>query len=116
MAHAVMHAKSSVKKYGGLYTDYLPLHEWMDESKLWMPTSTHRLFRHHTMGIHEGEKKFGTHFANSDGKIVYTRYILTDHIKEDCFNYVPTPYEWIMALEAKEKPMWMIRTMDLDID
>jgi hypothetical protein len=116
MAHAVIHSKSSVKKYGGVYTDYLHLHECLDQPKLWMPSSTHRMFRHHTMGIYEGEIKFGTHFTNSDGKVVYTRYILTDHIKEDCYNYVPTPREWIMALEAKERPMWMLRTMDLNID
>ena len=62
------------------------------------------------------KKKFGTHFTNSDGKVVYTRYILTDHIREDCYNYVPTPLEWIKALETKERPVWMIRTLDLDID
>ena len=116
MAHSVIHAKSSAKKYGGLYTDYLHLHEWMDESKLWMPSSTHRMFRHHTMGIYEAEQKFGTHFNNSDGKVVYTRYILTDHIQEDCYNYVPTPREWIDAIQSKEKPVWMIRVMDINID
>ena len=116
MAHAVIHANSSSKKYVGLYTDYLHLHEWLDESKLWMPHSYHRMFRHHTMGIHEAEQKFGTHFNNSDGKVVYTRYIITDHIKEDCYNYVPTPREWIQALESNEKPMWMMRTLDINIE
>lgn len=116
MAHSVIHAKSSAKKYGGLYTDYLFLHEWMDESKNWLPNSIHRIFRHHSMGIHEAEQRFGSHFTNSDGKVVYTRYILTDHIKEDCFNYVPTPREWLLALDSKEKPVWMTRTMEINVD
>jgi hypothetical protein len=116
MAHSVIHSKSSVKKYGGVYTDYLHIHEWLDESKLWYPNSNRRMFRHHTMGIHEGEIKFGTHFTNSDGKVVYTRYIMTDHIKEDCYNFVPTPKDWMDALQAKEKPMWMLRTLDLNLE
>jgi hypothetical protein len=116
MSHAVLHAKSSAKKYGGLYTDYLPLHEWMDDSKLWVPNVNHRIFKHHSLGIKEGEEKFGSHFTNSDGNVVYTRYILSDHIKEDCFNHVPTPQEWIEALNSEKKPMWMLRTMNLDID
>ena len=74
------------------------------------------MFRHHTMGIHEGEIKFGTHFTNSDGKVVYTRYIMTDHIKEDCYNFVPTPKDWMDALQSKEKPMWMLRTLDLNLE
>ena len=113
MAHAVIHAKSSAKKYGGLYTDYLHLHEFLDESKLWCPDSVHRMFRHHTFGIYEAEHRFGTHFTNSDGKVVYTRYILTDHIKEDCYGHVPTPIEWIQALEKNERPIWMIRTQNM---
>jgi hypothetical protein len=68
------------------------------------------------MGIHEAEQRFGSHFTNSDGKVVYTRYILTDHIKEDCFNYVPTPREWLLALDSKEKPAWMTRTMEINVD
>jgi len=116
MAHSVIHAKSSAKKYGGLYTDYLHLHDWMDITKNWLPHSTHRMFRHHCMGIQEAEERFGTHFTNSDGKVVYTRYILTDHIKEDCYNYVPTPREWLQALEAKEKPMWFLRTLNINIE
>jgi len=116
MSHAVIHAKSSVKKYGGLYTDYLYLHEWLDESKLWYPYLFHRMFRHHTMGIHEGEQRFGSHFTNSDGKVVYVRYILTDHIMEDCYGHVPTPMEWMDAMKSKEKPMWAIRTLKVEIE
>jgi hypothetical protein len=33
MAHPNLHAKSSVKKYGGKPEDYIHLHEWLDETK-----------------------------------------------------------------------------------
>jgi hypothetical protein len=116
MAHPILHAKSNQKKYGGKWEDYIHLHEWMDGTKAWYGHSYHRLWRHHSEGIFEGEKIFGPSFENSDGKTVYTRYCLEDHVKEDCFNYIPSAKEWIKALEAKEKPMWMIRTLDLKFD
>jgi hypothetical protein len=33
MAHPYHHALSSVKKWGGDVSDYLPLHAWFDQSK-----------------------------------------------------------------------------------
>jgi hypothetical protein len=74
------------------------------------------MFRHHSEGIFEMEQKFGASFTNSDGKVVYTRYVGEQHVKEDCYNYIPTAREWILAIDAKEKPMWMIRTLDINVD
>ena len=116
MAHPQQHAKSSAKKFGGKWEDYIHIHEWFDESKSWYGHSLHRIFRHHSEGIFECEKRFGTSFENSDGKIVYTRYVGEQHVKEDCFNYIPSAKEWIKALEDKEKPIWMIRTLDINVD
>jgi hypothetical protein len=116
MAHPQQHSKSSAKKFGGKWEDYIHIHEWFDESKSWYGHSLHRIFRHHSEGIFECEKRFGSSFENSDGKIVYTRYVGEQHVKEDCFNYIPSAKEWIKALEDKEKPMWMIRTLDINVD
>ena len=116
MAHPQQHAKSSAKKFGGKWEDYIHIHEWFDESKSWYGHSLHRIFRHHSEGIFECEKRFGPSFENSDGKIVYTRYVGEQHVKEDCFNYIPSAKEWIKALEDKEKPIWMIRTLDINVD
>ena len=69
MAHPNIHAKSSAKKFGGKPEDYIHLHEWMDETKGWFGDSLHRMFRHHSEGIFEMEKRFGTEFKNSDGKL-----------------------------------------------
>ena len=33
MAHPYHHALASVKKWGGEVSDYLPLHDWFDQSK-----------------------------------------------------------------------------------
>tara|TARA_B110000858_G_scaffold81000_1_gene93861 strand:- start:724 stop:948 length:225 start_codon:yes stop_codon:yes gene_type:complete len=74
------------------------------------------MFRHHSEGVFECEKTFGEHFENSDGKIVYTRYVGEQHVKEDCYNYIPSAKEWVNAIDSKEKPVWMIRTLKIDTD
>jgi hypothetical protein len=74
------------------------------------------MFRHHSEGIFEMERLFGQSFLNSDGKVVYTRYVGEQHVKEDCYNYIPSAKEWIQAIESKEKPVWMIRTLDINVD
>jgi hypothetical protein len=116
MAHPLLHSKSSAKKFGGIPEDYIHLHNWLDETKAWYGHSLHRMWRHHSEGIFEMERLFGQSFINSDGKVVYTRYVGEQHVKEDCYNYIPTAREWILAIDAKEKPMWMIRTLDINVD
>jgi hypothetical protein len=62
------------------------------------------------------EKIFGPSFINSDGKTVYTRYVGEQHVKEDCNNYIPSAKEWLLALESKQRPIWMMKTIDLEIN
>ena len=42
MAHPTVHAKSSVKKWGGQVEDYMHIHEWFDATKSWVGHSIHR--------------------------------------------------------------------------
>tara|TARA_R100000908_G_C3757008_1_gene151867 strand:- start:19681 stop:20028 length:348 start_codon:yes stop_codon:yes gene_type:complete len=114
MAHPLKHAKSSVRKWGGLETDYIHIHNWFDETKSWIGNSYHRMYRHHSEGIFECEKTFGEHFTNSDGKTVYTRYVGEQHVKEDCNNYIPSAKEWIINMTEKKHPTWMLRTLKIE--
>jgi hypothetical protein len=114
MSHPIEHSKSSVKSWGGKIEDYLHLHNWLDETKGWYGHSMHRLFRHHSEGIFEMEKVFGPSFINSDGRTVYTRYVGEQHVREDCYGYIPTAKEWIDNLNNKERPTWMIRTLKIE--
>ena len=116
MAHPNIHAKSSAKKFGGKPEDYIHLHEWLDETKSWFGDSLHRMFRHHSEGIFEMEKRFGTEFKNSDGKTVYTRYVGEQHVKEDCFNYIPSAKEWVENISKSQRPQWMLRTVKLEFE
>ena len=114
MAHPSVHAKSSVRKFGGKEEDYILIHEWFDETKAWLGHSAHRCFRHHSEGIFEMEKHFGPMLINSDGKKVYTRYVGEQHVKEDCNGYIPSAKEWINAFHEEVKPKWMIKTIKLE--
>ncbi len=113
MAHPLIHAKSSAKRFGGKPGDYLHIHEWFDETKQWLGHSNHRLWRHHSEGIFEAERLFGKSFVNSDGKTVYTRYVGEQHVREDCNNYIPSAKEWIIHITNKSRPEWMRKTMNI---
>ena len=114
MAHPWQHAKSSAKKFGGLATDYIHIHNWLDETKAWVGHSMHRMFRHHSEGIFECEKRFGMTIINSDGKDVYTRYVAEQHVKEDCNNYIPTAKEWVDMIASGKPEKWAIKTLKIE--
>ena len=44
MAHPLKHAQSSARKFGGRAEDYLPIHNWFDESKAFLGDFRHRYF------------------------------------------------------------------------
>jgi len=114
MAHPYDHSRSSAKKFGGEPEEYLVYHEWFDATKAWIGHSKHRMFRHHSEGIFELEKIFGVSFVNSVGKTVYTRYVGEQHVKEDCFGYIPSAKEWVDHINDEHPPKWMIRTLKIE--
>jgi hypothetical protein len=62
------------------------------------------------------EQKFGSEFINSDGKIVYTRYVGEQHVKEDCDGHIPSASEWMKILISGERPTWVTRTKKLEFE
>ncbi len=114
MAHPLEHCKSSVRKWGGEWSDYIAIHNWFDETKKWIGHSKHRMFRHHSEGIFECEKIFGKSFINSDGKTVYTRYVGEQHVKEDCNGYIPTAKEWVDMIASGKPKEWAIKTLKIE--
>ena len=103
--HPFYHSKSSVKKWGGKISDYLPIHNWYDESKSFYAGMTHRALRHHAEGIFMCEKIFGTTITNSDGKEVPVRYIGEQHVQED-LGFIPTVADWLRCIKPEK---WMMR-------
>src|SRR3546814_1430512 len=70
MGHCYHHALLSVKKWGGTAEDYLPLHQWFDESKAITADFRHRALRHHAEGIFMLERFFGATITASTGRLV----------------------------------------------
>jgi hypothetical protein len=106
MTHPVYHAKMSVKKWGGELGDYLPIHEWLDGTKIAFCDFRHRALRHHSFGVFEAERVFGVSIVNSEGREIPIRYIAEQHIKEDCGGIVPTVADWLGRIPAET---WMSR-------
>src|ERR1700731_4006898 len=82
MAHPLRHAQSSARKFGGRAEDYLPIHNWFDESKAFLADFGHRELRHHAEGIFLSEKLFCVPILTSNGKQVPVRYVGEQHVKE----------------------------------
>jgi hypothetical protein len=36
------------------------------------------------------------------------------HVKEDCFGYIPTAKEWIKMIESGKPELWAIKTMKIE--
>ena len=104
------HSKSSVAKWGGKVSDYMPIHRWFDESKKGLAFVTHRAIRHHSEGIGWCENVFGNVLILSNGKEIPVRYVAEQHIKEDC-NFIPTMKDWLQHL--KPQP-WMYKVGKID--
>lgn len=85
----LIHAKQSVKKYGGTVEDYLPIHNWFDQTKSAVPDMRHRTVLHNAFGIFLCEQVFGVYIVNSDNKKVSVRDIGEEHVIQD-LGFIPT--------------------------
>ena len=104
MAHAYHHACSSAKRFGGEPEDYMPIHQWFDETKQFEPSFRHRALRHHSQGIFEAERVFGVTITVSTGKKVPVRMIGEQHVMEDFSGFIPTIHDWLKGIPGED---WM---------
>ena len=111
MATPYHHARSSTRKWGGNVEDYLALHDWLDQSKEGVADFRHRFLRHHSLGIFELERQFGPTIVTSMGRIVPTRLIGEQHVKEDFNGFIPSLADWARAIRPAA---WMGKAIRLD--
>jgi len=79
----LQHAQISAKTYGGGWTDYIEVHNFLDSSKATCAHFKHRFLLHHAEGIELGVRIFGETVTNSENKTIETRRLLTNHLIED---------------------------------
>jgi hypothetical protein len=51
MTHPVFHAQSTARTFGGDWQSYMPIHQWLDETKSSFTDFRHRSLRHHRQGV-----------------------------------------------------------------
>lgn len=105
MSHAVYHAQSSARRFGGVPDDYIAIHEWFDASKAFIADARHRALRHHAQGIFWCEEVFGRTIRNSAGRDIPVRLIGEQHVIED-FRQIPTLTDWFGGLPLED---WMFK-------
>ena len=102
----MIHAKSSVKRWGGKVEDYIAIHELLDSPKATMNNNTSRMLTHNTWFVYYIIPKiFGYNITNSDGKSVDTVDIAMLHVAEDFrMKFVPTVQDYLKHMEVQP---WM---------
>ena len=109
MGHCYHHALSSVRKWGGVAEDYLPLHQWFDESKAITADFRHRALRHHAEGNFMLERFFGATVTLSTSRIVPVRLIGEQHVVED-LGFIPSFADWVRCIRPEP---WMGRAQPI---
>lgn len=106
MANPLKHSQSSVKLWGGVVEDYLPLHNKMDSSKKYFSDNRHRALTHNMFFIFEVMiPLFGEYIRNSAGRVVSVKDICEWHIMEDFGKkYIPNVSDYLSEMEVKS---WM---------
>jgi hypothetical protein len=89
------HCLLSQHKFGGQPDDFLPVHRFLDSSKLFCYHPRHRLLLHHTVGIEWATELLGDVLTTSDNRQVLVRDIAAAHCQEDLSGRVPTLAEWL---------------------
>jgi hypothetical protein len=97
------HALTSVKKWGGIPEDYLPIHDMLDSSKQSYASMQHRALYHHAHGCYVMEQIFGHNITTKDGKLVSVREIAELHILED-LGKIPSLADWLSLIPLES---WM---------
>ena len=99
------HAIFTARHWGGLPQDYLPVHEWLDQSKGFYSDLRHRALRHHAEGILLCESVLGPTLTNSEGRVVPVRSVAERHVQED-LGWIPTVKDWFQHIRLEP---WMTR-------
>lgn len=110
--NSYLHAKASVKRWGGSEEDYLPIHELIDESKKMLGDVRHRALLHNTWGIWVVQLVFGPVIKLGNGRDVPVREIAEQHIIED-LGFIPTVERWLENLPLEP---WMSGARKRSVD
>lgn len=111
MANPQVHARSSARKFGGVWEDYIELHSFLDSSKLHYAKAQHRALLHHDFGKKLAIELFCNDFgAHGHAKV---EALVFYHFAEDFTKFTPTVTQWFEGSDVNLRPS-LQRTMTLD--
>jgi hypothetical protein len=101
---AETHAQRSAEKFGGLPSDYLELHRFLDEPRSYWDDPRSRAVLHHSFGIFLAAQVFGP-VLNVTGKRhgMPTRYVAESHVFQE-MRFIPSIENW---LDELPRETWM---------
>lgn len=97
----IKHCQLSQKRWGGVLEDYLPIHEFIDSTKVLCADNRHRILHTHWAIDNVILPLFGRTLTNSDGKMVPVKEMVErDHLLPDYRNqFIPTLNDFVVAIE-----------------
>lgn len=103
MANPQVHARSSARKFGGRWQEFIEVHSFMDSSKLHFAKATHRALLHHEYGVELAIGIFGD-CGRLPGTLAAIKDIVSQHLAEDFTKEVPTVADWFADSTFETKP------------
>ena len=98
------HSRISAHVFGGIWSDYQPVHDWFDQTKASLAIMAHRAALHSSdFGKMLCLQVFGTHIVNTDQKRISVEDIALQHIEDDLGAFTPVA-DWLDHVPA---PRWL---------
>jgi len=100
------HCKISRKRWGGAFEDYLPIHEFIDSTKVLCADNRHRVLHTHWAIDHIVLPLFGRTFVNSEGhEVIVKELVEQDHILPDYrYQFIPTLGDFVSSMNTEITP------------
>ena len=100
-----LHCRISVRRWGGVESDYYPIHAFIDSTKSLCADARHRILHTHWAIQHIVLPIFGHTLVNADGKHVDVRDMCErDHLLADYGNrFIPTLSDFVGAIVIEDE-------------
>lgn len=99
------HCRISTRRWGGIESDYYPIHAFIDSTKTLCADARHRVLHTHWAIHHVVLPIFGHTLVNADGKHVDVRDMCErDHLLADYGNrFIPTLADFVSTIEIADE-------------
>lgn len=98
MTHPLLHSESSTRLFGGDCQLWLPIHEYLDNTKQAFGDFRHRAMRHHRQGVLRCSNEVVINGVSQNDVFA----VAEQHVREDCGGQLPEITEWLEHFQCKK--------------